>query len=664
MANQSIQFRKVTALPSTLSKGCVYFNSNNGLLYVATGTSSTSYQVFGPTVSTHLTSGTKIATIKMGAESYDLYCETNTDTDTKVTSAANHYVPSTNSSYNLSKDASSTTSASWGSTSLVTGVNITRDSRGHVIDMSLDSIKIPSNPNTDYQCSESGHYAPSGSAKTGTASGTLSFGSAVVTGMSFDSKGHVTGFTTSNLPANPNTDTKNTTGADNTTSKIFLVGSTSQTSNNESARTYSNSNCYASGGYLYSGGTKVLTTHQDISGKADKSSLATVATSGSYNDLTNKPTIPTVPTSLKNPHSLSFGSNSYDGSSAKTITAADLGLDAALKFHGTSTTAITDGSTTKTVTLTTGVSHTAENGCVLFYGNKEFVWNGSSWEELGNEGDYKVKQTAVSSPSASGSATAFIDTISQDANGNISVTKKNVQFPTNTNYYPSRTYTSGLQISTGSGSTSCTLYVPEASENQSGVISTSEQTFTGEKVFSGGLRVGENSASSKNDVLYNKIIFGDGTFDNDVDNLYCAIGEYYNGEEEDCIAITGSNGIYLFGQVNAISSVYASAFYQSSDERLKNFKNDIPVDLEKLSKLPKKYFTWKSDEEEKLQIGTSAQAVRELYPELVNEDKKGNLSVAYDKLSIVALKAVDELYNKNKELEARLERLEKLLIKE
>lgn len=34
-----------------------------------------------------------------------------------------------------------------------------------------------------------------------------------------------------------------------------------------------------------------LTTHQDISGKADKSSLATVATSGSYKDLKDTPTI-------------------------------------------------------------------------------------------------------------------------------------------------------------------------------------------------------------------------------------------------------------------------------------------------------------------------------------------------------------------------------------
>ena len=51
-----------------------------------------------------------------------------------------------------------------------------------------------------------------------------------------------------------NTDTKNTAGSTNTTSKIFLIGSTSQSSN---PQTYSNANCYASGGYLYSNNTKV-----------------------------------------------------------------------------------------------------------------------------------------------------------------------------------------------------------------------------------------------------------------------------------------------------------------------------------------------------------------------------------------------------------------------
>ena len=141
-------------------------------------------------------------------------------------------------------------------------------------------------------------------------------------------------------------------------------------------------------------------------------------------------TMPSAQTAVKNPNPLKFGSKSYDGSSEQTITAADLGLDSALKFHGTSSTAITDGSTTQTVTLSTGSSHKAENGCVLFYGNKEFVWNGSSWEELGNEGDYKVKQTAVSSPAASGTTNEFIDTISQNANGVINPTKKTLAYAT------------------------------------------------------------------------------------------------------------------------------------------------------------------------------------------------------------------------------------------
>ena len=42
-------------------------------------------------------------------------------------------------------------------------------------------------------------------------------------------------------------------------------------------------------------------------------------------------------------------------------------------------------------------------------------------------GDYKTTQTAVSDPSADGNAAAFIDSISQNANGEITVTKKNVQ---------------------------------------------------------------------------------------------------------------------------------------------------------------------------------------------------------------------------------------------
>ena len=71
------------------------------------------------------------------------------DTDSKVTSAANHYAPAADSSAALSANASSTTAATWNSTSLVTGVNLQRDAKGHVTGVTVNSIKMPANPNTD-----------------------------------------------------------------------------------------------------------------------------------------------------------------------------------------------------------------------------------------------------------------------------------------------------------------------------------------------------------------------------------------------------------------------------------------------------------------------------------------------------------------------------------
>lgn len=72
------------------------------------------------------------------------------DSDSKVTSAANHYTPTTDSSAQLSVDASSTTAATWNSTQLVTGVNLQRDAKGHVTGMTVDSIKMPANPDTHF----------------------------------------------------------------------------------------------------------------------------------------------------------------------------------------------------------------------------------------------------------------------------------------------------------------------------------------------------------------------------------------------------------------------------------------------------------------------------------------------------------------------------------
>lgn len=156
------------------------------------------------------------------------------------------------------------------------------------------------------------------------------------------------------------------------------------------------------------------------------------------------------------------------------------------------------------------------------------------------------------------------------------------------------------------------------------------------------------------------------TLGESIDTLYIVgtgTGENTNG----CL-YTGNqdnSGVRLIGG----NKVYASGgFFESSDETLKDFHSNIPIDLDHLSKLPKKYFTWKTDETKSMHVGTSAQELQKLYPELVQEDEHGLLNVAYDKLSVVALAAVDQLHQQinelkstNQQLQTRLEKLEKLV---
>ena len=92
-----------------------------------------------------------------------------------------------------------------------------------------------------------------------------------------------------NVPADAkftDTNTLNTAGSTDTSSKIFLIGATSQAAN---PQTYSHDTAYVgTDGCLYSGGSKVLTSHQDISGKVTGPSSATDSHVAIYNGTTGK----------------------------------------------------------------------------------------------------------------------------------------------------------------------------------------------------------------------------------------------------------------------------------------------------------------------------------------------------------------------------------------
>ena len=102
------------------------------------------------------------------------------------------------------------------------------------------------------------------------------------------------------------------------------------------------------------------------------------------------------------------------------ISSATAGLTGAMHFVGITTTALTDGATTATLagsglTKTTGFVA----GDVVIYDNKEFVWSGSAWEILGDEGSYALKTVTITGTGAlgGGGAISSNQTITHNTSG-------------------------------------------------------------------------------------------------------------------------------------------------------------------------------------------------------------------------------------------------------
>ena len=69
-------------------------------------------------------------------------------------------------------------------------------------------------------------------------------------------------------------------------------------------------------------------------------------------------------------------------------------LTAAMKIEGETTTNVITNPTANPVTID-GQSVSAYKGMVVFYSSKEFVWTGSSWKELGDEGSFALKTITI-----------------------------------------------------------------------------------------------------------------------------------------------------------------------------------------------------------------------------------------------------------------------------
>jgi hypothetical protein len=160
------------------------------------------------------------------------------------------------------------------------------------------------------------------------------------------------------------------------------------------------------------------------------------------------------------------------------------GLSGAMHFIGTTTTALTDGATTATL-AGSGLNKTTGfvAGDVVIYDSKEFVWTGSAWEILGDEGSYALKSYTVSAGAelTGGGRLDASPTISHDTSG----------------------VTSGTYGPTAAVSGANSIAVPKITVNQYGHITAIETfNYTGSTVGSGKLQVVANSATTGIDTSF------------------------------------------------------------------------------------------------------------------------------------------------------------------
>ena len=542
------------------------------------------------------------------------------------------------------------------------------------------------NTNTDYQCTNAGHYTPTGSDKTGTASGsTLSFGGAVVTGLTYDDKGHVTGFATSKLPANPNTDTNTwrgiTDSVSTTDSTISGSATAVKTAYDKAVSAYNLANgktsntgtvtSVATGAGLV-GGT--ITATGTI--KCNLNSETSLGTIGSTSKLyavgvdANGKLCVSVPwtdadTNTNYYHTRVYSSglkiSTGTGVSDMYVPTASTTQDGAMtsamvtKLNGIAT-----GATANTGTVTgvkiNGVTMTPTNGvvdigtviqtlsgylplsggtmtgCITTPGNDSVVIKPASnnYDQIGGA---DCKFWKIHATQFCGNATGLHDQYSDGTN---------------------------ISASYCNGELTAPAYLACWNYNESN--GTYEITKTLASNFSGGgsstdenVKCSPSSTSSNYPLLFKYNSASTEYTGNVKFNYYVTLNPGTR-----TLNVGSASGTSYLGSVNA-----GNGFFQQSDERLKDFHGNIPVDFEALKSIPKQYFTWKEvgdDVDNKLRIGTGAQSLQKIYPELVTEND-GILTVAYDKLSIVALAAIDKLHEENQELKARIEKLEQLISK-
>ena len=406
-----------------------------------------------------------------------------------------------------------------------------------------------------------------------------------------------------------------------------------------------------------------------------KPSFATVATSGSYNDLSNKPTIPT---SLPTPNSLTFTgatTGTWNGSAAKTVniptysnastsSAGLMSTSDKSKLNGIASgaevnqnafsnvvvgsTTIAADSKTDTLTLTAGSNITltpnATNDSITISAS------GSSYSlplaSNSTRGGIKLS-SSTQGGTPNGITTTSGRTYAVQVNSSEQAVVNVPWTDTNTTYSEATTSTSGLMSSSDktklnglssnmiksrsskvecdTSSDNITVYAPSAGVN---IICNDpiELTVSDEVV----------ATFNVDSDLHADITLGGG-----YNNIRIKSGSSAGSG----IVIQADDGVRITGSVEA-----SGGFFDTSDARVKT--NVKEIDASNADKV--RLVEFDRTDKEHHGYGVIAQELEKVYPEMVNTDDEGFKSVNYNELAMVKIKYLEDKVARLEALVGRL----------
>lgn len=454
---------------------------------------------------------------------------------------------------------------------------------------------------------------------------------------------------------------------------------------------------------VYIKDSKEIWTHGQFYGSAasvawsaitGKPSFAAVATSGSYNDLSNKPTIPT---SLPTPNSLTFTgatTGTWNGSSAKTVNIPTYSLPTA------SASTLGGVKVGSGLNISNGVLSTSGGDVKIYettinFGdiitNSRTEMTSSEKNEVLNisnkiyQGYVIVVPTTTSGMNMVGGAVPVVDnapsysflfcgdtthlyivTADLDDSGDTwdirQISENIIQSGTirvycRNNSITLESYGAHNTLYSNSGMTSLGKYNADSTVNTGMTRLVSIGTGTSNNNRISGLEVGQKDSKS-----YVAIC------DKSKDNCYITaegstgIIEIHNSsnsirlnDSNAAIEVTGAIGfegeVVFANSVESSSSISAAGgFFDTSDARVKaNVKEIDASDADKV-----KLVEFDRTDKEHHGYGVIAQELEKVYPEMVNTDSEGFKSVNYNELAMVKIKYLEDKVARLEALVGRL----------